>query len=98
MSYILRSDRVGFSPAHTITRGRRRRSPRTIDAQALDRRNGSPVRLTWTVAPETPPLNTDEIKLRTVVRNLIDNAMKFTGSGSVTVSACARHAGVEITV
>jgi signal transduction histidine kinase len=33
-----------------------------------------------------------------VVRNLIRNAVKFTEQGTVTISACARDDGVEITV
>ena len=47
------------------------------------------VTLTWPAHVDLPPLRTDHGKLKAVLRNLIDNALKFTPGGSVTISARA---------
>lgn len=41
--------------------------------------------LIWEIDPKVPPLFTDRSKITKVFRNLIDNAIKFTEQGSVTV-------------
>lgn len=41
--------------------------------------------LCWEIDPELPALSTDHAKLSKVFRNLIDNAIKFTEEGSITV-------------
>ena len=41
--------------------------------------------LIWEIDPKVPPLFTDRSKIAKVFRNLIDNAIKFTEQGSVTV-------------
>jgi signal transduction histidine kinase len=43
--------------------------------------------LAASVDPDVPELETDRIKLHEIVRNLVDNAVKFTASGSVLVRA-----------
>lgn len=43
------------------------------------------VDLVWEIDPKVPPLFTDRGKITKVFRNLIDNAIKFTEKGSVTV-------------
>ncbi|MFN8544282.1 MAG: ATP-binding protein [Candidatus Binatia bacterium] len=45
------------------------------------------VRFEMDVAPDTPALETDRVKLLEVVRNLVDNAIKFTERGTITVAA-----------
>ncbi len=42
--------------------------------------------------PDLPPLDTDRIKLQEIIRNLVDNAVKFTDSGTVVLSAYASTA------
>jgi len=43
-------------------------------------------------------LNTDRNILAIVIRNLVDNAVKYTSSGSVGVSACANNGHIHIKV
>src|SRR2546426_10567956 len=52
----------------------------------------------WTVEPTLAPLSTDPGKLKTVLKNLLRNAVKFTTAGQITVTACARQGGVEISI
>ena len=47
------------------------------------------VALRFEVAPELPPITTDELKLSQILRNLVANAIKFTAHGFVVVRAYA---------
>jgi PAS domain S-box-containing protein len=53
---------------------------------------------TWKIATNLPPLETDREKLKTILKNLIGNAVKFTAQGNITVAAQREEGGVEISV
>jgi len=44
------------------------------------------------------PLRTDRTLLKLLLRNLIENAFKFTNHGGVTVAVGSRHGGIEMIV
>jgi signal transduction histidine kinase len=56
------------------------------------------VRLRWTTAPGARQLVTDRVKLKTILKNLVGNALKFTPTGIVDVSATSAGPHVQIAV
>jgi signal transduction histidine kinase len=58
---------------------------REIAAEVPDFRRSAAVRLEWRVAADLPTIEADRGKLKTIARNLVDNALKFTDAGSVEV-------------
>ena len=52
--------------------------------------HGKDIELRWQYPPDLPPINSDQEKLKHVLQNLINNAIKFTDGGIVTVFAQAR--------
>lgn len=54
---------------------------------SYDGQAGPEVKLIWDYPANTPLLSVDRAKLRHVLENLINNALKFTAHGRVTVSA-----------
>jgi signal transduction histidine kinase len=64
-------------------------APLLTEVQALHgaRMRNPRLGLVVTVAPDVPALETDRIKLQEIVRNLVDNAVKFTEQGTIAVSA-----------
>jgi len=54
---------------------------------AYDPKRQEDIALVWRVPDNLPDLVTDYDKLQRIMRNLIDNAIKFTECGTVTVSA-----------
>ena len=69
-----------------------------LDDETPDLQERSGLRFVWHVAPDLPPVRTDPVKLKLVLRNLLGNAVKFTEHGTVTVDVHAADGGVEITV
>ncbi len=59
-----------------------------------------PVQFACVIAPDLPLLISDRLKLKTVIRNLVHNALKFTRRGRVEVRAelAARPAHVQLVV
>lgn len=56
------------------------------------------VSVVWTSVAELPCVRTDAVKLKTVMKNLVNNAVKFTERGRVTVSAMPANDGVVFSV
>ena len=52
----------------------------------------------WKVTPSLPTLQTDALKLKVVLKNLIGNAAKFTERGTVTMAVDAVDSGVVFAV
>jgi signal transduction histidine kinase len=52
-----------------------------------DRSVGKEIALIWDYPDDLPTINTDAAKLKQILRHLINNAIKFTEKGHVTVSA-----------
>jgi signal transduction histidine kinase len=44
------------------------------------------LQLIWSFPPDIPPLQSDGVKLKQILNHLIDNAIKFTDEGTVSVS------------
>src|SRR5437870_12365702 len=72
---------------------------RTVFQQLPENWGRAEVEMRLDLATDLPVIDTDAHKVKTVVRNLIHNALKFTEHGHVTLSAQTTvGGGVEITV
>jgi signal transduction histidine kinase/transcriptional regulator with GAF, ATPase, and Fis domain len=72
---------------------------RELDAETRELQEGKrELTYRWEIGPDLPPLQTDPMKLKLVLKNLYANAVKFTPTGGVTVTAAARSSGVEFTI
>lgn len=69
-----------------------------IAVEERERRGRAGVLIIQRVPADLPPLYTDHVKLKVVLRNLIGNAFKFTEAGSVAVGATPHREGVEVYV
>ncbi len=67
----------------------------TTTARLTDRKD---LRVMCELPSELPTVRTDPPKLKAVLQNLIDNAVKFTPHGSITISAEPQDGGVLFTV
>jgi signal transduction histidine kinase len=68
-----------------------------VQAELQDLCEQSRLSCLWRVAADLPPLYTDPGKLKVVIKNLVNNAVKFTPGGSVTITA-EEQGGVHIRV
>lgn len=50
------------------------------------------------ISPSLPQIETNERYLRRILDNLLDNALKFTPEGKITLGACSRGDAVEVWV
>jgi PAS domain S-box-containing protein len=69
-----------------------------VRQETKTQQENSPLTFSWQVADQLPHLFTDPLKLKVILKNLVHNAIKFTESGSVTVSVSAQQSGLEISV
>ncbi len=65
---------------------------------SLAHRAGHDVALTWHADPATPPFKTDRFRVRQVLQNLIDNALRHTERGEVAVTAAPHDRRVRLQV
>ncbi len=65
---------------------------------SLGRRGAEGVELAWRIDPELPLMHSDRFRIRQILQNLVDNALRFTERGSVRVSADRVDGGVRLTV
>jgi signal transduction histidine kinase len=60
-------------------------------------KNGD-VRLTREIASGIPAVNNDREKLRQIILNLLDNAVKFTERGEIKISASQQNGSLKLVV
>ena len=71
---------------------------RELDSELATLRQKPGVQFAWHVSAPLPPLRTDPVKLKVVLKNLIHNAIKFTDAGEVTASVWTVPGRVEFEV
>ena len=54
--------------------------------------------LTATIAPGIPEVVSDQFRVKQVIINLVNNALKFTETGSVNVEACLKEQAIQVKV
>lgn len=56
------------------------------------------VEVCWSIAPDVSPLVTDRAKFKVVLKNLVNNAIKFTDAGTVTIGFEESPDGISVSV
>src|SRR5262249_52370537 len=69
-----------------------------LDSELVALRQKPGVCFTWRVPNPAPSVQTDPVKLKVVLKNLIHNAIKFTDAGEVTVAVSSAPGRVEFEV
>ncbi|MBI3756997.1 MAG: PAS domain S-box protein [Deltaproteobacteria bacterium] len=71
---------------------------REVEEETQGLREFSGLDFSWQMENNLPALKTDADKLKVVVKNLLQNAIKFTKTGGVTITASPRENGVMISI
>ena len=69
-----------------------------IGRELSDQPDRPHVEVCWFAPADLPRLRSDRVKLKMVLKNLVENALKFTDRGRVALEASARDNGVEFRV
>jgi signal transduction histidine kinase len=71
---------------------------REIAVETRDLQARADLEFVWHVAPDLPAVYTDPGKLKVVIMNLVNNAIKFTSQGRISVEGQPCNGGIEISV
>lgn len=71
---------------------------REVDAETAEQRAKPGVTFHWQTPPQLPPVVSDPLKIKVILKNLIANAIKFTPRGEIRVSAGTLRDGVVLIV
>ncbi len=71
---------------------------RELCTGSLTGRVADGVALTWHVDPSLPRMRSDRFRVRQILQNLVDNALRYTERGTVSIAAVPHQGGVRLTV
>jgi signal transduction histidine kinase len=71
---------------------------RDIEDETQEIQEQSGLHFVWNIESNLPPIFTDPVKFKVIIKNLLGNAIRFTKEGSVTIDARVYNGGVEICV
>jgi signal transduction histidine kinase len=69
-----------------------------LNEGSLGRGAAEGVELIWQIDPELPTIRSDRFRIRQILQNLVDNALRFTERGSVRIAAECAEGGIRLTV